>query len=370
MSKPDASATKSLEEILASIRKSLAGAGEGSDAARGPRGAAPMPPAPEPEPLADAAGDGDGLSARLAGALNGPTNGAALDDDFMELLAPDDTRPVPPEADATAKPADARSEGRDPLWFLRQPVRCGPERRRASTGGPHAARRGGTAPARPRPRLRPRKKRSSSRGPRSCARRCRRCSAPRQSIPRSPGRRRMRPSPRTSPRRHPRGPHLQRRSGLHGCAGQHLHGEDAALDAAAPAGRRDGQGCSRARGPAGPRGSWSRRCFARPPLISVADAAPGPQPPAEAKPANGLLGEPHADAAAKPPPTPVQEPSAAKPAPAAEAPPARSLEQVIGEMLEPFIRQWLDANLPRMVEQVVREEVARAIAAGPRVPKV
>ena len=41
MSKPDATGAKSLEEILASIRKSLTGAGEGSDASNGKRGAAP-----------------------------------------------------------------------------------------------------------------------------------------------------------------------------------------------------------------------------------------------------------------------------------------------------------------------------------------
>src|SRR5206468_601648 len=75
-------------------------------------------------PRDDAAGGagGDGLlSARLAGALSEPTNGAALDDDFAELLAPDSKKPAPPEPAATPKPADARSEGKDPLWFLRRP---------------------------------------------------------------------------------------------------------------------------------------------------------------------------------------------------------------------------------------------------------
>ena len=38
-------------------------------------------------------------------------------------------------------------------------------------------------------------------------------------------------------------------------------------------------------------------------------------------------------------------------------------EQVVGELLEPVIRQWLDSNLPRLVEKAVREEVARAMAA-------
>jgi cell pole-organizing protein PopZ len=109
----------------------------------------------------------------------------------------------------------------------------------------------------------------------------------------------------------------------------------------------------------------------------AAEVAPDPHPPVEAKPVNGLFGEPHVDAAAKPVPTPVpvpaQEPAAAKPAPSAvEAtpPPARTLEYVVGELLEPVIRKWLDDNLPRLVEEVVRAEVARAIAAERSTPKV
>ncbi len=33
------------------------------------------------------------------------------------------------------------------------------------------------------------------------------------------------------------------------------------------------------------------------------------------------------------------------------------------EMLRPMLREWLDANLPEMVERLVREEIAR-IAHG------
>jgi hypothetical protein len=84
-----------------------------------------------------------------------------------------------------------------------------------------------------------------------------------------------------------------------------------------------------------------------------------------------LLVEAPSDTTAKPVPTPVPEPAATKPAPAPEAPAAaRTLEQVIGELLEPVIRQWLEANLPRMVGDVVREEVARAMAAERNAPKV
>jgi cell pole-organizing protein PopZ len=61
-------------------------------------------------------------------------------------------------------------------------------------------------------------------------------------------------------------------------------------------------------------------------------------------------------------PTALAEPASAKSTSAGAGPQARTLEQVIGELLEPVIRQWLEANLPRLVEELVRKEVARAIA--------
>jgi cell pole-organizing protein PopZ len=36
---------------------------------------------------------------------------------------------------------------------------------------------------------------------------------------------------------------------------------------------------------------------------------------------------------------------------------------VVGQLLEPVIRQWLHSNLPRLIEKAVREEVMRALAA-------
>jgi len=61
MSKLDAIGAKSLEEILASIRKTLSGGG--SDAASGQRAAAPMPAQATPElnTPADTEGNDDGL---------------------------------------------------------------------------------------------------------------------------------------------------------------------------------------------------------------------------------------------------------------------------------------------------------------------
>ena len=41
----------------------------------------------------------------------------------------------------------------------------------------------------------------------------------------------------------------------------------------------------------------------------------------------------------------------------------RTLEDVVREMLRPLLKQWLDDNLPQIVEASVREEVER-IARG------
>jgi uncharacterized protein len=40
------------------------------------------------------------------------------------------------------------------------------------------------------------------------------------------------------------------------------------------------------------------------------------------------------------------------------------LQEVIGRLLEPVIQQWLDTNLPRMVEAAIREEVSRQVKPG------
>lgn len=40
-----------------------------------------------------------------------------------------------------------------------------------------------------------------------------------------------------------------------------------------------------------------------------------------------------------------------------------TLEGMVRELLRPMLREWLDANLPRMVEEMVQREIAR-ITAG------
>ncbi len=53
------------------------------------------------------------------------------------------------------------------------------------------------------------------------------------------------------------------------------------------------------------------------------------------------------------------EPAPAPAIPAGET----SLEGMVREMIRPMLRDWLDANLPRMVEEMVQREISR-IAAG------
>ena len=43
----------------------------------------------------------------------------------------------------------------------------------------------------------------------------------------------------------------------------------------------------------------------------------------------------------------------------------RSVEEMAQEMLRPMLQEWLDDNLPTLVERLVREEIER-VARGPR----
>ena len=38
---------------------------------------------------------------------------------------------------------------------------------------------------------------------------------------------------------------------------------------------------------------------------------------------------------------------------------ARTLEDLVKEMLRPMLKSWLDDNLPSLVERMVREEIER-----------
>jgi cell pole-organizing protein PopZ len=79
--------------------------------------------------------------------------------------------------------------------------------------------------------------------------------------------------------------------------------------------------------------------------------APAPAPIAARKVEERLVSEPSATAAA----------SAFDSLTAAIAlpPVGRTLEDLAGELLRPLLKAWLDANLPRIVEATVAEEVER-----------
>ena len=41
-----------------------------------------------------------------------------------------------------------------------------------------------------------------------------------------------------------------------------------------------------------------------------------------------------------------------------------TLEDLTRELLRPMLKDWLDANLPPMVERIVRDEIRKMTAAG------
>jgi cell pole-organizing protein PopZ len=95
---------------------------------------------------------------------------------------------------------------------------------------------------------------------------------------------------------------------------------------------------------------------AEPAPIPAAAPAPAPAPrPVAAKPVEALVSERASAAAA----TAFGQLSAAVQMPAE----GRTLEDVVREMLRPLLQQWLDDNLPTIVQTAVEAEVER-IARG------
>ena len=45
---------------------------------------------------------------------------------------------------------------------------------------------------------------------------------------------------------------------------------------------------------------------------------------------------------------------------------ARTLEDLVQEMLRPMLKSWLDENLPVLVEKLVRQEIERVARGGRR----
>ena len=102
-----------------------------------------------------------------------------------------------------------------------------------------------------------------------------------------------------------------------------------------------------------------------PPRIDPARAAEMPQPSVEAPADSTLLGAAMAGAASsafarlnQAVQDSVPAPSAADPGPTVGGS-SRTVEDLVKEMLRPMLKEWLDRNLPAMVERYVEREIAR-----------
>lgn len=92
------------------------------------------------------------------------------------------------------------------------------------------------------------------------------------------------------------------------------------------------------------------------PLTPVAEPerpAPAPQPST-------------LPAATAPPPA---SPAPVAPAAAVSQPAVRTLEDVVADMLKPILQQWVDENMPRIVERALRNEVGKTLSAGRTPPE-
>ena len=305
MSKPDATGTHNLDEILASIRRSL------TEQSPSPAATSPAQPAPAATVRPPEGAQNEGLSNRLAGALKGA--GTSLDEALAEFFAHVPRREAP-ERPAPAAPADGAT-GKDPFWFL--------TRERPEPASTPAQVRAPSAPSAPeeiklsrpetlRPSLPPLfvAEVASPRAP---------SSAPANSASDAPA-----PSPEPGAAALERDPT--------GTSGHQPGGSNPPVAAAT----------------------------AVPALEVPRDAQTHPPEPDPARMSGKASRAPSA-------PESASEPAAASAAPAAvevaTAAPGgaqtHALEELIAQLLEPVLVRWLDENLPRMIENVVRAEIAR-----------
>jgi cell pole-organizing protein PopZ len=316
MTKSDTTGAQSLEEILAQIKKSVAGeAGAGGEASGRPV-------------------DG-GLSARLAGVLKDRGTATAPADDGTEAAG--GANPQGPAAAGPAKPAQAARQAADPLWFLRQAAGTGSQDDAPTPGAQTAAETAAASMDREIRLSRPQDLRASL--PPLFG-------AEDQPLPlaRMPAPETQQSPPQTAPDKMP--------------PPDNSHTAKTQPLILAPEPERES-----------PDGTGTAEPKPAPEVQAAAPAAAAPaEPSREASPSveaklDDSLQLQAQVAAMTMPPTPLAEPANVKSTSPGAGPQARTLEQVIGELLEPVIRQWLEDNLPRLVEEVVRKEVARAIAA-------
>jgi cell pole-organizing protein PopZ len=346
MSKPEPTGGKSLEDILSSIRKSLADEPPSRQSELPAAAAKTALPDPKPAQPARAfdpskADSGASLAGKLAAGLNGaPHTPHAGDDDLSDLLATAPTKPALAPVDAP-KPPEARSNAKDPLWFLSRLSATATDAARARD----AAEAPGGSPeevklSRPetlRPSLPPLFGAGSEPIPPA---------APRQDSP----------NVSLTAKTEPRG--IPRQVSDEATTAKASQEPGAAAVASIPP-------AATASPPSSPQGSHTVDNPAAKdvstPSSAALDAAPTmtttpPQPVTEIAPAvQAETDTPGLAPATEAAPAPSAEP--------ASAPPAAAFEQVVGQLLEPVIRQWLHSNLPRLIEKAVHEEVVRVLAA-------
>lgn len=363
MSKPESTGAKSLEEILASIRKSLA-----DEAPREPRTPSLEAPQPQLKPLtpdiggpaqpASAPAKGGGmLSAKLA---NGTGRGPSLDPDLSELLAGEPKKAASPFLRDPGKPAaakppadDDKDQDKDPLWFLSRlsAAAAGP----TGEGSAARARDAAKAPTPPAEEIklsRPETLRASL--------------PPLFDAPAEPAAT-VAKSERS-----------EKNGKAEAASGPTARTQPRVLTPLLDPTPAPGPAPTPAKEAPEPIKGLGKAEPSAPSFFGSAPAAFRDEP-AALKPSPGLM--PAADkptlagltpsappVEAKPPSDPLSElrpgaPPASAPAATGDALPTRALEQMVAELLEPVIRQWLHSNLPRLIEKAVREEVARVVAA-------
>src|SRR5262245_59509306 len=315
MTKSNTTGAQSLEEILAQIKKSVAGeAGAGGEASGRPA-------------------DG-GLSARLAGGLKNTGTATAPADHGTEPAG--EEKAQGPAAADPAKPTQAARQGADPLWFLRQAAGTGSQDAVPTPAAPTTTETAAASMDREIKLSRPQDLRASL--PPLFG-------AEEQPLPLA----RM-PAPETqpSPAQTAAPDKMPSPDNIHTAKTQPL------IPAPEPE-RESPDGAGTAEPKPAPEA-------AAPAAAALAEPPREASPSIEAKLDDSLQLQAQA-AEMTMPTTPLTEPASVKSTTPGAGPQARTLEQVIGELLEPVIRQWLEDNLPRLVEEVVRKEVARAIAA-------
>ena len=343
MSKPEPTGGKSLEDILASIRKSLADdpPGRQPELPVAPaKSALPHPQPAQPARVAEASkpNSGESLAGKLAAGLNGAARTPpATDDDIGDLLATAPTKPALTPIDAP-KPPEPRSDAKDPLWFL--------SRLSATATDAARARDAAEGPAdspeevklsRPetlRPSLPPLFGAGSEPIPPA---------APREDIP----------NVSLTAKTEPRG--IPHQVGAEATTAKASQEPGAAAAASIPPAATVSPPSS----PQGPHMLDNPAAKDVPTPSSAAfDATPtvAPTPPQPVTEIAPVVPAAQAD-------TDTPEPASAPSTEPVSAPPVAAFEQVVGQLLEPVIRQWLHSNLPRLIEKAVREEVVRALAA-------